>query len=818
MLDPDISTSDALALLSTPVDGDAPGPAGWSRRRFLSVLGGVAAGSTLAAVFDAIPSSVREAFAGPPIAATDRLLVVVTLFGGNDGLNTVVPYTDSTYLARRGSLVLNPGQVLPLTATKGLHANLPTIKSLFDAGQVAIVEGVGYPNPDLSHFTSMGIWMAARVGAGSGTGWVGRWHDTVPLDRAQLASVTLNRSVPLHLVGARSRAVAVATSGAGFGTNRAVHDLRVYEALRSIGASAGSSGRGPLYQAYAQGLVDQLDVVDATRSVYQTAAAAGTLAGPMSIAARLFNADVGVRVVDCPLDGFDTHANQRTAHANLLAALDAGVKVFFEQLSPSLRARAIVLIQSEFGRTVGVNGSAGTDHGTAAPTFVIGSPVRGGWYGQPPSLTSLDRYGRPSFTVDFRSVLATVIEHGLNVPASDVLGGNVEMLGFLTPLAAPPAPAPAPAPAPVSVEGVRFVPLVPQRIIDTRDGTGGRSGELGAGEEWPCRVAGVGGVPIDAAAVAVNMTAVDATASSFITVWPSGEGRPLASNINPRPGAATPNMVVVRPGVDGMVRVFNASGTVQVVADVVGYFTGAGGSGFVPLDPARLCDTRDAGGPVGAGRQLDVVVSGRGGVPADCDAVLVNVTVTNASTASYLTVWPTGTERPLASSLNMGAGDTVANMVAARVGENGSISIFNASGSTDVIVDVLGAFRPAASSTFVPLSPNRVLDSRIGLGTATGKLGRGSTRLTVNGRGGVPVSGVSAVLLNVTAVGATGATYLSLYPAGAQRPNASNVNVTHPSAVPNTAVVRLGVDGSIDVWNNSGSVDVIADVLGYFTS
>ena len=243
-----------------------------------------------------------------------------------------------------------------------------------------------------------------------------------------------------------------------------------------------------------------------------------------------------------------------------------------------------------------------------------------------------------------------------------------------------------------------FHPLAPTRILDSRDGTGGSSSPWGAWTARSVTVAGVGGVPADAKAVALNLTVTDTTSSSYLTVWPAGQQMPTASNLNWPAGDTRPNLVVAKVGAGGAVSIFNREGSTQVVADVVGYFRAPIGSvPFTATAPSRILDSRDGTGgyssPWGpwAGRTLPV--AGIAGVPTDAQAVMINVTVTNATAASYLTAWPSGQSLPVASNLNFGAGATVPNLALVPIGGDGRIAIFNLLGTVDVIVDVVGYTR-----------------------------------------------------------------------------------------------------------------------------
>jgi hypothetical protein len=543
----------------------------------------------------------------------------------------------------------------------------------------------------------------------------------------------------------------------------------------------------------------------------------------LTLAARLINANIGMRVLDVSLDGFDDHEGQLPSHAALMAELDAGLRAFYDTLLPQWRDRVTLMTMSEFGRTSYSNGSSGTDHGTASDLFVIGPKVRGGLYGQQPSLAGLARWDRMAHHVDFRSVIGTVVDSWMGGGGSTIVNGSFENLGLFT---NGPGGGVTPDPGGVVVMPPStpsgFVALAPTRVLDTRDGTGGRSVPLGPQDSWKFSLAGRFGVPVDAVAVALNVTAVDATAPTYVTVHPFAETRPSSSNLNPVPGQVTPNLVVARVGMDGAVVLYNNSGTVNLIADIVGYFIPGSDVGLLAIDPARLLDTRDGTGDrfgaIGEGESIDVQVTGRGGVPADAQAVVLNVTATEPTAASYLTVWPSGDARPVASSVNMSPGQTVPNLIIARVGEGGRVSVFNNAGSTHVVIDVLGAFTPGATARFVPLSPARALDTRDGVGASRARLGRAPLPLGLAGRCGVPASGVSAVLLNVTVVSPSAGTYVTVFPSGRERPLASNLNATAGQVVPNMVLARLGPDGGASIYNNSGDLDLVADVMGYFTS
>jgi outer membrane protein assembly factor BamB len=269
----------------------------------------------------------------------------------------------------------------------------------------------------------------------------------------------------------------------------------------------------------------------------------------------------------------------------------------------------------------------------------------------------------------------------------------------------------------------------------------------------------------------------------------------------------------------GQGRIFLADGP----ADVIRAF-GQGGGRYHPLAPSRIYDSRVSGGPVGPNLTRDIQVTGQGGVPATgVSAVILNVTVTNTTAPSYLTVFPTGFTQPTASNLNWTRGTTVANLVEVAVGDAGQDTVYNAFGNTDVIFDVAGWVSiPGGTATpdglYNPLVPARILDTRNGTGGFSMPLGPGQTiDVQVTGQGMVPATGVAAAVFNVTATNSSTGGYLTLFPTGGSAPLASNVNFVANSSVPNRAAVMLGTGGKVSIYNPSGSVHVILDVNGWFT-
>jgi uncharacterized protein (DUF1501 family) len=828
VLDPDISAAEARRLLSSaPTDdlADQAGPGGWSRRTFLQAVGaGVFGGAALGTIASGFfGGDIPEAWAGAPLGPKDGILVLITMYGGNDGLNTLVPYANGSYYAKRANIAIPAEQVLRLDNQVGLHPELTYLKSLYAAGKMAVVQGVGYPQPDLSHFSSMGLWMGGRFGGGPMTsGWLGRWLDGLPGGTPDLAGVSVDTSTPLHMIGANRRGLAISPSGNMFGSSIRADQRRLYDGLRSLAATSG--GRGPWHDAFATTMKRQLDLAVDVTPAFTAKFPGGTVARKLTVAARLINLDIGLRVIDVGFDGFDNHENEPGRHAGLLRDLNTGLQWFFATLAPELQSRVTLATVSEFGRTPASNDSSGTDHGTAAAHFVIGAGVKGGMYGAAPSLDVLDRNKRLIHTVDFRSVYGSLLDGWLGGGGSSIVNGSFENLGLF---ATGPGDPPVGAPLPIVVgagpsEKSGFVPLAPVRVFDTRDG-GGELAPLGPSEWYSFSFKDRFGVPADAVAVALNLTTVGATAPSFITVWPAGDTRPFTANLNPVPGLAVPNLVVARLSTGGAISLYNNSGRVDLIGDLVGYFKPSSTTRLQPLTPARLLDTRDgtgvaAPGTLGQGKSIDLLVAGRGGVSSDASAVALNITVTEPTASSYLTVWPTGSPMPLAASINMEPGQTVPNLVIAQVGAGGKVSIFNFAGSTHVVADVLGSFGPSGSSRYVAFAPVRVLDTRDGTGAPVAPVGQTPLVLKLAGVKGIPSSGVGAVLLNVTMVRPTATTYLTVYPSGTDRPLAANLYATPGQVVPNMVLGALGADGSVTVFNFAGTTDLVADVMGYFAT
>ncbi len=419
---------DDLALQRLSVPARLPG--GMSRRRFLQLAG---AGAGLAAAGSAMSPllSQLQAAAAPPVGARDGILVLVMLEGGNDGLNTVIPYGDARYYGLRNHIAVPAGQVLKIDGSVGLHPAMPKIKGLYDQGKVAIVRGVGYQPADLSHFSSMGIWMNGWSGGsqpGGPTGWIGRYMDGLPnAANESLLGVVLGTSVPLHMVGEQARASGLPQSINGaFGIDRSdPANARMFDAISAFGS--GPSGLGALGEMVTNVEHDTLELAQRIQPAYQGTFPETNLGRQLALCAKLVNANLGIRVFSTAIGGFDTHSDQGAgtgSQADLLGQIDAAVDSFYANLSSTFRSRVTIMTFSEFGRRPEDNDTSGTDHGTAAPVLLIGDRVAGGLHGAQPGLgaNQLDQNGNLVRSVDFREVYAAVLDQWLKADSKQVLG------------------------------------------------------------------------------------------------------------------------------------------------------------------------------------------------------------------------------------------------------------------------------------------------------------------------------------------------------------------------------------------------------------
>jgi uncharacterized protein (DUF1501 family) len=379
--------------------------------------------STLVSLAPTVPGFLARTVRATEPQPDARILVIIQLDGGNDGINTVVPYKDDGYKKNRRDLRLAASELIKLDerAGFGLNAAMQRVDKLFQNGNLAVVHGVGYPNPSRSHFESMAIWQSARLSASvrDGYGWLGRMLDrSKPTSGGAPAAIVLSQTeLPLSLRG--RRAVATAMTQPDDCTLERDADTRG-DGVRGASSALTSFVERSALDAYA--FAAQMAAMareERATANYPSSA----LAGRLSLVARLIRAGLGSRVYYAIQSGYDTHSVQGGRHAELLGELAGALRAFHDDLAAAkLDDRVAVLCFSEFGRRVEENGSSGTDHGTAGPVFLVGSRVRGGLVGRAPSLVDLDPEGDLKMTVDFRRVYASVLEEWMGIPAQSVLG------------------------------------------------------------------------------------------------------------------------------------------------------------------------------------------------------------------------------------------------------------------------------------------------------------------------------------------------------------------------------------------------------------
>jgi uncharacterized protein (DUF1501 family) len=396
-----------------------------TRRKFL-LASGVVGGTALAAGAGAYTLGQLMETTSWKRVDGPRTLVLITLYGGNDGLATVVPFADKAYRAARGDLAYTDEQVLRLDDATGLNPALKNFKKQFDAGRLAIVRNVGYPKPDRSHFRSMDIWQTADPARPGSTGWLGRWLDTVKDGDPRLA-VTFERVLPPLLAGATRAGAAVTTTGldlpSGYQPELLTAMGRAVDGEPALQARAARAFADLVtVDRMVKDLPEDADEPDDEPAATATGGRAG-LAAQLEVIARCVEAGVATRVFSASLGGFDLHADGRSAQESLLKELDGAVGGFVDRMAASARGQGVVVaIYSEFGRRVRANASDGTDHGTASDVFLLGAPVRAGQYGEPPNLADLDD-GDLKFTTDFRDVYGSLLAGVLDTEPGRVLGG-----------------------------------------------------------------------------------------------------------------------------------------------------------------------------------------------------------------------------------------------------------------------------------------------------------------------------------------------------------------------------------------------------------
>ncbi|MFY9630372.1 MAG: DUF1501 domain-containing protein [Candidatus Cybelea sp.] len=364
-----------------------------------------------------------------------RCLVLINLYGGNDGLNCVVPHGDDRYYQLRQGLAIDRSSVLAIDKNVGLNPGMRSLKALYDKGSVAIVQGVGYPNPDHSHFRSTEIWQTASPQSYQHTGWLGRYFDEAGLARENLfKGVAVSKVLPEVLVSDRTDIPAVP------GLNQYSMIADGNAVARDAFSRQAHDQRLPFASPY---LAHVMEIeADAQRSSeelpkliagYKSKAAYPStgIGRSLALAAQIVGSNLGTKVIYVEHGSFDTHVNQQKTQNQLLLQFSNAIGAFYDDLAAhDNERRVLTLTFSEFGRRIEENGSRGTDHGEASPLFLIGGGVRGGLYGALPDLSATNM-GNVRYSVDFRSVYATVLERWLGRPSASVLNGTFQQLPVL---------------------------------------------------------------------------------------------------------------------------------------------------------------------------------------------------------------------------------------------------------------------------------------------------------------------------------------------------------------------------------------------------
>lgn len=373
--------------------------------------------------------------------SNNTILVVLQLSGGNDGINTVIPFGDPQYSTLRPSLGFASNEVLPLSDSVGLNPNLAKVKALYDQGKVAVIQGVGYPNPNRSHFRSMDIWHSAHPESMERSGWLGRYVAACQCtqDASAIPAMSIGDQLNPLFWTDTTLVPAVASIGAfSFLTDTKYKNDRTFQmqTLQNIYNQAGnwSNYESLIRRGTQQALADS-DELQKVAASYQSTVqypANNGLAAQLKLVSQVISGNLGTRLFSVSMGGYDTHANQKPTQDKNLAQLGDALDAFMQDLANLGQQDNVVIMSfSEFGRRVKQNGSNGTDHGTAEPMFVIGNKVNGGLYGTYPSLSDLDNNGDLKFNADFRSVYAGILKDVVGTDPSAVLGGDFPPIDVL---------------------------------------------------------------------------------------------------------------------------------------------------------------------------------------------------------------------------------------------------------------------------------------------------------------------------------------------------------------------------------------------------
>jgi uncharacterized protein (DUF1501 family) len=408
--------------------------------------------------FAALDASTRDLATQFTTGKDGPILVVIQMAGGNDGLNTVVPFADDAYYAARARIGKKANEIIKLSDYCGLNASMPYMGSLFKEGDLAVVQGVGYPNPNRSHFVSTSIWETADPATRSNTGWLGRYFDNTCAGADPTVGISFNKTQPESFGALKNSGICLSSPelyqwlhGGGekaeaeqfFAELNSPSADKDHDDTPSDGASIGMSGGKPgvvqgesnlafLERVAMDARVSSAKILEIAAKYKSKVTYEGTpVARSLNLVSRMIAGGLPTRVFYVSHGGFDTHNNQANSHDRLLAQLDSALKSFMTDLKDQgNEQRVTVMTFSEFGRRVQENASGGTDHGQGSCMFVAGASVKGGLYGKYPSLTDLSQ-GDLKFTTDFRGVYATILEDFMKTKSQSILQGSYGKLGFI---------------------------------------------------------------------------------------------------------------------------------------------------------------------------------------------------------------------------------------------------------------------------------------------------------------------------------------------------------------------------------------------------
>lgn len=427
------------------------GPTFHTRRKFLrtGMLGGAAAWTIpafLEKTFFALDAAAADSLVQTATGKDNPILVVLQMAGGNDGLNMVVPYADDAYYAARPKLGIAPKNTLKIDDYLGLHPKLTGLRGMYDSGGLALVQGVGYPNPNRSHFRSTDIWQTASdANKYEQKGWIGRYFDSCCQGEDPTVGVSIGSQAPMAFADESGRGITLSRPeqfrfAANAATDEQFREMNAAEPDNqggSVDMLAGSNDMSGnaldfIKRTALDAQVSSDKILEITRKTKPSSSyPPGKLASDLNLVGRLIAGGLPTRVYYVSQGGYDTHSGQAGTHERLLGELDTALSAFVADLKAQGDLdRVVVMTFSEFGRRVAENASGGTDHGAAAPMFVLGGSVKGGLYGAAPSLTKLED-GDIVHTVDFRKVYATLLDNWLRAPSEQILTRKFPPLSFI---------------------------------------------------------------------------------------------------------------------------------------------------------------------------------------------------------------------------------------------------------------------------------------------------------------------------------------------------------------------------------------------------